>query len=192
MGLADRYKALTGATPTPAAPAAAEPATVPPAASKPPSTGGRDLAAIRAKLAAGGGGGVNPPEMAEALKPEAFEPKTTEAPDGEPQPIEPAPSAGSTTPAATPGAPATAKRTRRTRAQIEADEKAEALFKATVAAAGAASEGKDVPPEVKEVLRAHGELPPDPPPPTMAQLVEALRRLVPEGTHLVIYGSMPF
>lgn len=113
MGLRDRY----------AAPAAAAPAATPPppqaAPAGPPSPEKRDMSAIRAKLAAGGGGGVNPPEMAEALKPEAFEPKTVEGPDGEPQPIE---SAAAPTPAvAAPAAGAAAKRTRRTKAQIEAD-----------------------------------------------------------------------
>jgi hypothetical protein len=75
-----------------------------------------DLAAIRAKLAQGGGGQVNPPEMGKALTEGAFEPKTEETPEGL------VPMVSATAPEATPqtALPAPAKRTRRTKAEIEA------------------------------------------------------------------------
>jgi hypothetical protein len=174
MGLKDRYSAPTG-TPAQGTPPPASPVSVAPSPEK------RDIAAIRAKLAAGGGGNVNPPEMAEALKPEAFEPKTVEGPDGEPVPIVAAEATSDSPPTVAPAA-GQAKRTRRTKAEMEAARAAEAEFAVTTAAA---------------TVEAAGLVVLDQPPPpqaaaTLDELVQAIRRLIPEGAELVVHGAGPF
>lgn len=105
MGLKDRYQAAVSGTPA-AAPASPAPSTAPataapvpaapssspaaatpatttpsPASPTPPTPGaGRDLAAVRARLAQRQSPGVNPPEA--AIPPTAFDRTTAEAPDG--------------------------------------------------------------------------------------------------------------
>lgn len=76
-------KAVSAPVAASAAPASGPPAqTVAPAA--PPAVPGakRDIAALRAKLAGGSNGGVNPPEAAAALTDDALEPRTVETQDG--------------------------------------------------------------------------------------------------------------
>lgn len=109
MGLKDRYAQMTGAAPASpvAAPASAAPSTPPPStptsaapseasasslpAAASPATGspapaGRDLAAVRARLAQRTSPGVNPPEA--AIPPAAFDRTTKEGPAGEAIPLE--------------------------------------------------------------------------------------------------------
>lgn len=78
----------------------------------------RDLSALRARLAGGGLGGVNPPEAPAALTDTALDPKTEEV-GGVLQPIGAPADSAAPAPDALPDGKA--KRTRRTRAQIEAD-----------------------------------------------------------------------
>lgn len=105
MGLADRYKALAAggtvggstassapstpapATVTTAAPSVASGSSSPADASAPttthtPATQTRDLGALRARLAGGLAGGVNPPEGAAKMTEALTEPRTVETPDG--------------------------------------------------------------------------------------------------------------
>jgi hypothetical protein len=163
MGLQDRYKSLTGASPASPAPAPASvaPSTPPAATSTPaasaavvssspavataptttPTPARRDLTALRQKLA-GGNGGVNPPEAAAAVKDDMLDVTTKETPDGgaEPLPNHPdAAKAAVVAPAPT-SSPSTddapAKRKRRTKAEMEAARAAEAAAAGSTPMAG--------------------------------------------------------